>query len=145
MLDRPLLALMAHARVTVGVRGCPTINDATLVDARESGIASPLRVIDNGADVPGTWLPQCAPSFVKEFDEADLVIAKGQGNYETLTEAAREVFLLLRVKCTAVARDVDQAVGSFVLRRHRPEGPRASHTGSCSANAVDRRPDSRSS
>lgn len=130
VLDRPLLSLMTHARVTVGVRGEPTINDATLEDALESGIASPIRLIDNGADIPGTWLPACKPSFVNEFKNADVVIAKGQGNYETLTEFDREVFMLLRVKCTAVARNLNQAVGNSALCHQRvtsaqpnPSGP----------------------
>ena len=114
VLDRPLIDQIGRDKVTVGVRGSPIINDATRFDADLAGLTGCYRIIDNGSDIPGTWLPECTESFVREFEQADVVLAKGQGNYETLSDCAREVFFLFRVKCQAVARDVGAAMGSFV-------------------------------
>jgi hypothetical protein len=116
VLDRPLLELIGASKVTVGVRGSPTINDATVDDARESGLLDRFSVIDNGADIPGTWLPLCSPEFVRHFEGADVVVAKGQGNYETLSDCSRRVFFLLRAKCPAVARDLRVTEGAFVVK-----------------------------
>ena len=53
------------------------------------------------------------------IDEADLIVAKGQGNYETLSEVEKDIYFLLKVKCPVIARDLDCAIGSLVLRRSR--------------------------
>jgi damage-control phosphatase, subfamily I len=92
VLDRLLIERLPIERVTVAVRGGPIINDATMVDARVAGITELVAVIDNGADVPGTILDECSAVFRRRFNEADLVIAKGQGNYETLSEVGKDLF-----------------------------------------------------
>ena len=56
------------------------------------------------------------------FDRADLVIAKGQGNYETLSDTGKDVFFLLTVKCPAIAADIGAPVGSLVVKRRRGDG-----------------------
>jgi len=73
---------MDRIKVTVAVRGSPVINDATMVDARAAGITERVDVIDNGSDAPGTILHECSEAFMKRFNKADLIIAKGQGSYE---------------------------------------------------------------
>jgi damage-control phosphatase, subfamily I len=121
VLDRPLLDRIGPERVTVVVRGRPIINDATLEDAARSGITGRFRVIPNGSDVPGTWLPECSEELRSCFASADVVVAKGQGNYETLSGAPRELFFLLRAKCGPVAQDLGVAPGAFVVR-HQSDG-----------------------
>jgi len=64
VLDRPLLERIGADRLTVAVRGGPVINDATLEDARRSGITDRFQVITTGSDVPGIWLSECDPDFV---------------------------------------------------------------------------------
>ena len=83
----------------------------------EAGITELVPVIDNGSDAPGTILPDCSPEFRARFDRAGLVISKGQGNYETLSDVAKPVFFLLRVKCPVIAQDVGCPVGTLVLRK----------------------------
>jgi uncharacterized protein with ATP-grasp and redox domains len=119
VFDRPLLKLIGAGKVTVAVRGGPTINDATMDDARRAGLAEPIRVIANGSDTPGTWLDDCSPEFVDRFHAADVVIAKGQGNYETLSDQHRDVYYLFMVKCDVVSRELDLPEGTFVLRKGR--------------------------
>lgn len=118
IFDRPLLRRLGPDRVTVAVRGGPVINDATFEDAKRSGLTQRYRVITTGSDVPGIWLAECDDAFRERFAAADLVIAKGQGNFETLTEQEREVYLLFMVKCGAVVDELDTPEGTAVVRRH---------------------------
>ncbi len=116
VLDRPLLERLGPERVTVAVRGGPTINDATRDDAVRSGLTERFTVIDNGSDAPGTHLPDCSPAFVERFAAADLVIAKGQGNFETLDDAGRAVWFLFLVKCPLPAEQLAVPLGTHVVR-----------------------------
>lgn len=116
-LDRLLIEQLLPARVTVAVRGRPIINDATLADARDAGLHDIVEVIDNGSDAPGTVLGDCSPEFVRRFDEAEVVLAKGQGNFETLNDEPRNIFFLFKVKCPAIAAHVGAPVGACVLAR----------------------------
>jgi damage-control phosphatase, subfamily I len=116
VFDRLLLEQMPLERVTVAVRGAPVINDATIADAEAAGLPQMVRVIDNGSDAPGTVLDLCSDSFRRCFDDSDLIIAKGQGNYETLRECPRQIYFLLQVKCPVIARDTDSPIGRMVLR-----------------------------
>jgi uncharacterized protein with ATP-grasp and redox domains len=121
VFDRPLLEEIGPEKVTVAVRGAPAINDATLGDADRSGITERFRVISNGSDTPGTWLRDCSPAFVQRFEEADLVVAKGQGNYESLGSPSRSVFFMFLVKCLAVAEKIGVPTGTYVVRETRVE------------------------
>ncbi|MBN1809306.1 MAG: DUF89 family protein [Planctomycetes bacterium] len=116
VFDRPLLELIGSDKVTVAVRGNPTINDATRDDADRSGITERFRVITSGTDVPGTWLKGSSGDLVDAFTRAETVIAKGQGNYETLSEQPRGIWFLLRAKCPVVAEDLGVPEGAFVVK-----------------------------
>jgi len=120
VFDRLLIEQMPREKVTVVVRGGPVINDATMDDARAAGLPGLVKVIDNGSDAPGTILEDCSETFRKRFNAAGVVIAKGQGNYETLSEVGREIFFMLKIKCPVIAGDIGYQVGALVLRRRRP-------------------------
>ncbi|MBN2718483.1 MAG: DUF89 family protein [Deltaproteobacteria bacterium] len=115
VFDLPLLEWIGPQKVTVVVRGEPVINDAVMEDARRAGICERFKVISNGADTPGTWLADCSPEFVRAFSAADLVIAKGQGNYETLNDAAHNLFFLFMAKCPVIAEDAGVPLQSYVV------------------------------
>jgi len=119
VFDRLLIEQMPLEKVTVAVRGRPVLNDATIEDAEAAGLTALVKVIDNGSDAPGTILEDCSDAFRRRFRRADLVVAKGQGNYETLSDAGRGVFFVLKAKCPVIARDLGCEVGSLVL-----QGPR---------------------
>ncbi len=117
VFDRLLMEAISYAKLTCAVRGRPIINDATWEDAVQAGIAERTRVISNGGDAPGTVLEECSPAFRDAFDAAGLVIAKGQGNFETLSDVAgKRIFFLLQVKCPVIARDIGHPPGSFVVK-----------------------------
>jgi uncharacterized protein with ATP-grasp and redox domains len=90
--------------LTVAVRGGPIINDALMEDAMDCGIDRVARLISNGVACPGTSLAHCSAELREHFHRADLVISKGQGNFETLSEVERDIFFLLTVKCRVAAR-----------------------------------------
>ena len=116
VFDRLLIARLPPGRTTVAVRGAPVINDATMADAETAGLTRLVPVIDNGSDAPGTVLADCSEAFRRRFAAADLVIAKGQGNFETLREANHRIYFLLRVKCPVIARDIGCPIGRMVCR-----------------------------
>ncbi len=130
VFDRPLIRALPAGRVTVAVRGAPVINDAVAADALAAGIPEIARLIDNGSDAPGTILSDCGNAFKKAFRNADLVIAKGQGNYETLCDEEGPLFFLFRVKCLTVARHCGLAIGTHALLRGglRPNSAHAGQT-----------------
>jgi uncharacterized protein with ATP-grasp and redox domains len=116
-LDTFLLDQMPCERVTYAVRGRPVLNDATIADAEAAGVHERCRVIDTGDGTPGVILDRCSRAFLAAFDEADLVIAKGQGNYESLSEVPDKTrAFLTKVKCPVIARDIGHPVGSNVIQ-----------------------------
>lgn len=128
VFDRLFIEQLVPDRVTYVVRAAPVINDVTMDDARFTGMTDRIRVIDNGSDAPGTLLSECSKAFKKAFANADLVIAKGQGNYETLHAIDRQIFFMLKVKCPVVARHIGHEIGSYVIKA--PEVPlsRSAHS-----------------
>ena len=118
VFDRLLIEQIPLEKVTLAVKGSPVINDACLVDAQATGIADLVEVIDNGSDAPGTILAECSEGFKRQFENADLIIAKGQGNYETLSDVKKDIFFLLKVKCPVIAKHIGCEGGSLILRRN---------------------------
>jgi len=113
--DRLLIEQISPERVTLVVRGAPVINDATRVDALTVGLDKIVEVIDNGSDAPGTILDDCSLDFRRRFADADLIISKGQGNFESLSHQPGNLFFLFKVKCPVVANHIMQPVGTHVL------------------------------
>ncbi len=119
VFDRALIGMLPAGRVTVAVRGKPVINDATMSDAVVAGIPDIAAVIDNGSDAPGTVLADCSPAFIAEYRNSDLVVSKGQGNYETLSDEKKNIFFLLKIKCRVVASHSGFGIGTHALIRNR--------------------------
>jgi uncharacterized protein with ATP-grasp and redox domains len=116
VFDKMLIELMIHPNVTYVVRGSAVINDATREDAKTVGMEVVADVIDNGSKVPSTVLSTCSLEFMKHYNEADLIISKGQGNFEGLMdENDPRIFFLLMVKCDVVAERIGVEKGSFVV------------------------------
>jgi uncharacterized protein with ATP-grasp and redox domains len=121
VFDRLLIESL-EVPVVYAVKGGPVLNDATLRDAEAAGLHRLARLLSTGSDAPGTILDRCSEAFVEAYRQADLVLAKGQANYETLSEEGPKVFFLLQAKCPVIARDLAVPVGSFVLRRGAARG-----------------------
>lgn len=119
VLDKLLIGLLLarepNLDITFAVRGGPIINDATREDAELIGLADMVRIIDTGAAFPGVELDACSHEFLECYFGADLILAKGQGNYESLSNAKETVFFLLTAKCPVIADDIGCDVGDLVL------------------------------
>jgi len=116
VFDRVLIEVLGPDRVTVVVRGEPILNDAVLADAEDAGLVG-CDVVDNGSDAPGTILDDCSPHLRSHFFAADMVIAKGQGNYETLSNSPRPVWFVLMAKCEVIAHHIGCEAGAFVIEK----------------------------
>ncbi len=117
--DRLLIEKLSPERVTLVVRGAPVINDATLADAQAVGLDKIVEIIDNGSDAPGTIISDCSQEFRRRYTDADLIIAKGQGNFESLNTEPGNLFFLFKVKCPLVADLVNQPIGTQMLVQSR--------------------------
>ena len=119
IFDKFLLEQMPREKVTFVVKGGPIVNDATMADAISTGVATLVSVIDNGHSAQGTILKDCSESFVAAFERTDLVISKGQANFETLSDRKdKDIFYLLRAKCRSVANEIGCHRMDFVLTKH---------------------------
>ncbi len=116
LLVEQILAIgVRPEQVVFMVRGGPAINDALLADAVHAGIPELVRVVDTGAAIPGLVLAKASEEARALYAGADVVIAKGMGNYESLPSDDPRTFFLLRVKCAHVARLVALPLGSEVV------------------------------
>ena len=72
-----------------------------------TGMDKIVRVITTGLDMPAALLPLCSRDFMDEYENSDLVIAKGQGNYEALSDENKNIFFLLKIKCPVIAESIN--------------------------------------
>lgn len=116
--DRLLLETMRHPSVTFVTRGAPVINDITLNDAKQTGIDKICKVIHNGFDAPSTILECCSGEFKQVYSNADLIISKGQGNFEGLmNEKHPNTFFLLMAKCEPMAEMLGCAKNDLIITK----------------------------
>ncbi len=108
--------------ITVIVRGGAVLNDAQLEDARQVGLTGLVEVLDNGNCIAGTWLPEVSAPAKKKIDEADVVLSKGQANFETLRGCGLNVYYIFLCKCEMFARQfgVEKFTGMLVNDRRLP-------------------------
>lgn len=119
VLDRLLIETLGKP-VTYVVKGGPAVNDATLDDALEAGLSEVCDIIDNGAAILGTLLDQCSKELRQRFDQADLIIAKGMANYESLSGTRGDLFFLLQAKCPVIAEHLGVSEKSIVVMENQP-------------------------
>ena len=102
--------------ITYAVRGFPILNDVTLEDAKYVRMTELVTVVSNGSEAPGTLLNRCSEEFLKVYQKSDLILSKGQGNYESLSREDRSIFFLFNVKCPVIAEDVHCRIGDIILK-----------------------------
>jgi uncharacterized protein with ATP-grasp and redox domains len=116
VFDRLLIEELGKP-VVYAVREKPVINDAIYQDALDAGLDNVAEIVSSGTDAPGTILDLCSESFLNIYRSADLIISKGQGNYEGLSDEIRPVFFLLKAKCSVIAKDIGVKQGSIILMK----------------------------
>jgi len=112
-----MLKLHPALRVTFSVKSGPIINDATMDDARAVGMDKVCAVMETGNALIGAPLAHVSAAFRQMFAAADVIISKGQGNFETLNaETHRPIYFLLKAKCNLVAQELGVQFGDSVLK-----------------------------
>lgn len=112
-----LMNLYPNVKFSYMVRGNPIINDVTMKEALECGFDSLCDLVDSGVNTPGFAYTRANKNAQTLFDEADLVISKGMGNYECLTPSHREkICFLLKVKCGVVGASLQKEVGDIICK-----------------------------
>ena len=119
VFDRLLIEELAAMgkKVRAAVQGSAVLNDVTAEDARQTGLQDICEVIDNGSDAVGTILEWTSPEFRAHYDGAELVISKGQGNFETLTGNGKKAYFLFQSKCDVVSKELGLSPGSMLLKK----------------------------
>jgi len=115
LLIEEIKRLYKDKRIIYAVKERPIINDALIEDARMCGIDRIAEVISSGSRIPGTKLELCSGRFKRIFKKADMVISKGQGNFESLSADGKKVFYLFMAKCRVVTKDVGCRLGDVIL------------------------------
>lgn len=106
ILLKKIKELNPNVKLLFGVRGKPVVNDSISEDAYSVGIDEYAEVVDNGDGSLGTVLNRTSPAFKEVYKKADVVIAKGQANYECLSEENKNIYFLLMTKCDVIAKDI---------------------------------------
>ncbi|HYQ55794.1 MAG TPA: ARMT1-like domain-containing protein [Draconibacterium sp.] len=120
VMDRLFLETINHPNVIFAVRDHPVLNDATLTEAQEVGLHKVARLISNGDNTPSTLLHRVSKEFLESYRSADLIIAKGMGNFEGLIdENDPRLFYLLMIKCSVIGQKVGAEKGDFVVKRSK--------------------------
>lgn len=102
--------------ITYVVRDIPVINDVTYQDAVDSGIDEVAEIISSGSSAPAIIPELCSENFLEKFNASDMVISKGQGNYEGLSNVHRSIFFLLKAKCHVIADDLNVKENDIILK-----------------------------
>lgn len=122
VLDKLFIETMNRNNITFAVRNSPILNDATEKEALQVGIDKYAKIISNGYDAPATILSKSSADFNRTFENADLVIAKGMGNFEGLmNDYHHNLFFLLMIKCEMVGRFIHVPKGEFVVLKQNQE------------------------
>jgi len=116
VFDRLLLEELPREKITFAVRGGPVINDVTREDAQMTGITEIVEVIDTGSDAPGVILESSSETFKRCFEQSEIIISKGQGNFESLNEVPKRAIFLLKAKCPVIADHLQCRIGDWILQ-----------------------------
>lgn len=123
VMDKLFIEVMkeiyAPEKITVLVKGSPVLNDVAMEDALEIGLDKVAEVVDNGNGIAGTWLPELSPKAGEILDEADVIISKGQANFETLRLCGKNIYYIFLCKCKLFCENfrVPQYTGMLIREK----------------------------
>ncbi len=109
--------LYPELKITFATRGKPILNDCLLEDAQQIGLDKLVTVVSSGSDAPGMVVERCSDEFLELFHSADLIISKGQGNFEALSDVDAPIYFLLIAKCEVVARTLGCNLRDIILKK----------------------------
>ncbi len=101
---KEIKSMFPKVNITVIVKGKPVLNDATIDDAKSIGLDDAATVIHNGCNIAGTALNKISPCAKETINNANVIIAKGQANFETLNGCGKNIYYLFLCKCTLYSK-----------------------------------------
>ncbi len=111
-----LLVKKYREKITLSVKGMPILNDVTRREVLDSGFGGIVKkIVDTGDCTPGVSLKHSSPEFLEAFHNADLIVAKGQGNFESLNTTEKPIVFLFMAKCELVANLLGVQKNSFQI------------------------------
>lgn len=116
IFDKVFLENLPQISVYYAVRSEPIINDVTEQDAYDSGLEEVSQIISTGCNAPGTILEDCSDEFMNIYNNADIIICKGQGNFEALSEEGGNLFFLLKAKCPMISQKLGVNINEYVFK-----------------------------
>lgn len=117
VFDRVLVERLPKGKVTFAVKSGPVFNDVTWQDAMQSELHTVASIIETGSNFAGVPLHRCSDEFIQAYSKADLIISKGQANFETLADEKHNIYFLLKVKCNHIAEYLGIRIGDIVLKK----------------------------
>jgi len=102
-------------KIFYAVRSSPIINDVLISDAKRFGIDILANLISSGCDYPGLVLSKTSNYFRRIYSQADAIISKGQGNFESLQDKRKDIFYLFQIKCVSVSQFLSLPVNSLLF------------------------------
>lgn len=122
LLIRIIKNMYPHIEMNVIVRGFPAINDVTMEDAIQTGLTEIVPVTGNGTAIAGTALGKISPEALELINNADMIISKGQGNFETLRQCGLNIYYLFLCKCEMFAKRFNSSMftGVFINEKRNP-------------------------
>ncbi len=128
VFDKLLIEYIAEnykdKKIIIAVKEAPIINDALLEDARYCRMQENAEIVSCGATAPGTIKKFCSKKFLKIFNKSDMIISKGQGNFEALSDDKKEIFFLFMAKCSAVSEYLKCNLRDIILLHKKAYGRR---------------------
>lgn len=121
LLIKRIKEINPWCRIYFGVRGEAVVNDNTEADAYSVGMDEYATILSNGDYSLGTVLSRTSPEFLEIYKGAEVVIAKGQANYESLSEENKNIYFLLMTKCKVIADYIGVKERSLVCLRNKTE------------------------
>ena len=116
IFDKVMIENFPGINVTYGVRSEPIINDVTEQDAVASGLSDISRIVSTGCNAPGVILEDCSEEFIDIYNKSDIIISKGQGNFEALSGEKGNIFFLLKAKCPMISQKLNVNLNEYIFK-----------------------------
>ncbi len=118
VFDKILVSMLVKRHtVTCVVKSGPIINDATRSDVDDIGLSDMVDIIETGSNGIGVKWDAVTEEFMEQYDNADCIVSKGKGNFETMSEKRKRTYFLLKAKCDSVAEKLGVEFGDIVFRK----------------------------
>ena len=116
LFDKVMIEKFSGLTVSYAVRSEPIINDVTKEDAYASGLGEVSNIVSTGCNAPGAILEDCNDEFIDIYNKSDIIISKGQGNFEALSEERGNIFFLFKAKCPMISRKLNVNLNEYIFK-----------------------------